>query len=171
MRANELKEDEYYGDLQAVFGKDSFTANNPFYTPTLNAAIAKYADGDNISKTGGTNRMRLTSLGRGIYKFELELIIYYKRGTRAEAYIYVTGQWSKKTGKVAGVTAQWQHFRGGKLLPLSVKKSGTSVAAMYDDIVKNACGFLANSIKQYIDSFKAYYSRPGVENMPPKFFD
>ncbi len=66
MKATDLKEDSTNGDFKELFGDNLFKATNPFYTPTLNAAIAKFADGEHISKTGGTNRMKATSLGRGI---------------------------------------------------------------------------------------------------------
>ncbi len=93
------------------------------------------------------------------------------------AYIYVTGQWSKKTGKVAGVSAQWQYRQGAPATVLPIKKAGTtegasfpSVAAMYDEIAKVACSDLAKRIKQYWDSFRDYYSKIPI-NSPQKSFD
>src|SRR5574343_1911708 len=127
MRATELNEN----DMESVFGQDRFTAKNPFYTPTVQAGLAKYADGNHISKHGFTNQMVLTSLGRGIYRFEVDIALSYKKSTREDARVYVSGQWSKKTGKVAGVTAQWykaQYER--KPTPIAVKKAYPSVAAI-----------------------------------------
>lgn len=168
MRAIELKEDE----IKAVFGQDTWTANNPFYTPTVRAALEKHVTDDSISKNGFTNQMKLTKMGRGIYRFEVDIALSYKKATREDARVYISGQWSKKTGKVAGVTAHWfksQYER--KATPLEVKKAYPSVAACYDDVLKNVCGTLAKLINQYRDDFRAYYSQPGVEHMPQKFFD
>lgn len=170
MRSTELKEDKQYGDFAELFGDKLWSAENPFYTPTLNAALAKVADGDRVSKTGNVNRMKATSLGRGIFRFEVELIVYYKKSTREEAYVRVTGQWSKKTGKVAGVSAKWQEFRGAILSPLEVKSSAPSVSELYDNVAAVAVGSLSSSIKQYWDGFAAHYSSL-PKNSPPKSFD